>query len=104
MGGGASARGGLQHRVEDLLRDLQDLGGGLEPLLIHLPQGPFVVRETPASLLPALKKRVPNAKIYLEQRMIVEESTFLPAPKLGVRQVTEDDLLSLDSPPDAPQR
>lgn len=69
---------------------------------------PFVVRETPAHLLTAIKAQCPNAKVYLEQRMDVTKETFLPKHKGLARRMNAGDAEALaqffGAPPQAAGR
>lgn len=69
---------------------------GVRPLLTHLPAAPWVLRETPASLLPLIREVAPEAKVYLEQRMEVTRETYEPHHRSGrSRRLTEGDVGAL---------
>lgn len=74
---------------------LYDGGGDLEDLLSHLPDRPFVVRESPVSVRPLLENRLPKAVFFDEQRMIVDRASFRARASDGVRRLTLGDLPSL---------
>jgi ribosomal protein S18 acetylase RimI-like enzyme len=86
------------------------IGGDAEavpPLLKHLPERPYIIRETPASLLEALKPACTNSTVYREQRMEVSRSTFRKKDKGAARRLTPDDAVAMadfhGAPPQAAQ-
>ncbi len=69
---------------------------------------PFVIRETPAHLLTAMKALYSDSKAYLEQRMDVTKETFKPKHKGLARSLNANDAESLaqffGAPPQAAGR
>jgi RimJ/RimL family protein N-acetyltransferase len=82
------------------------LGGtldGVRPLLAHLPPAPWLVRETPADLLPALAPLAPGATPRYEWRMEVARDGFRPAHTPGrARRLVDADAAALAAFNDAP--
>lgn len=69
---------------------------GVGPLLAELPPAPWVVRETPATLLPVLQKAFPEAKVFPEFRMEVTRATFKPCHRPGrARRLVDADVAQL---------
>ncbi|USN48040.1 MAG: GNAT family N-acetyltransferase [Pseudobdellovibrionaceae bacterium] len=69
---------------------------------------PFVVRETPAHLLPVIEELYPDAKVFLEQRMDVSRNTYIPQHTGNARKLSGDDANYLakffGAPPQAAER
>jgi GNAT superfamily N-acetyltransferase len=84
--------GAQRHRTIILAGDPRRAGS----LLGLLPDGPWVVRESPASMLGLLAERFPAAKVWHEQRMQVDRDSFrAPQPIGTVRRLEEKDLPAL---------
>jgi ribosomal protein S18 acetylase RimI-like enzyme len=58
-------------------------------------KAPFLLRETPASLLPSIRELFPEAKVYLEQRMEITEKTFIPQHRGMARPLSAADAQAL---------
>lgn len=86
---------GEHAQVEALLREIR-------------PSAPFTVRESPASVEPAVKAYFPGAKCRQEYRMDVSRSTFRPQHLGKARQLEMKDLPALcafvGAPPQAAPR
>jgi ribosomal protein S18 acetylase RimI-like enzyme len=86
---------------------LSDAGGDVETLFQHLPQKPFVIRETRASIVPKIQALVPNAKIFAEVRMDLRKENAKLPQTTKARRVIEDDAVALaefqGAPPQAAQ-
>lgn len=70
---------------------LRNEGGELPSLLSHLPERPFVIRETPVALEPLLRPLFPEARFFHEQRMEVDRASFRPVDHSSVRRLNEND-------------
>lgn len=76
------------------------LGGNPEiiaPLLTrHLPDGPWVMRETPSALAPIVQKVAPQAIVHRMRRMQLTGDAFKPgAGRFSTRKLGESDAMSL---------
>ena len=74
---------------------LNDAGGDIETLFQHLPKVPFVIRETRASIIHKIQPLVPQAEVYLEQRMDLLKENFKSPNQIKARRLTEDDAKAL---------
>ena len=71
------------------------LGGsiaGARDLLAFAPKGPWVIKETPETLLAPIREVAPQAQVYFEHRMETTRSTFRPRHSAGrARRLTVAD-------------
>jgi RimJ/RimL family protein N-acetyltransferase len=86
---------------------LSNEGKELSTLIDHIPDTPFVIRETAAEVLPLIASRMPKAEVFLEQRMTTNQLSFKPFTFEGIRRLTEADAGALaefsGAPPHATQ-
>lgn len=72
------------------------------------PNGPFVIRETSAHLIEVFKGKYPQARVFLEQRMDVTKTSFIPKHRGLSRDLTGKDAEALaaffGAPPQAASR
>ncbi len=69
---------------------------GVAPLLAHLPKAPFLMRETPATLLPLMQAAAPQGRAWIEQRMEATRASFKPRHAPGrTRRLNDDDAAAL---------
>lgn len=74
---------------------LNDSGGNVEAFFENLPKGPFVIRESRASILTKIRPLYPQANIYLEQRMDLKSSAAKLVSGIKARRLVEGDALKL---------
>ena len=74
---------------------LNDDGGDVEKLFQYLPKGPFVIRETRASIIQKIQPMIPQAEIYHEHRMDLLKENFKPPTQIKSRRLTEADAAAL---------
>ncbi len=74
---------------------LNDSGGNVETLFQKLPTGPFVIRESRASILSKIQPLYPQANIYLEQRMDLKKTSAKLVESTKARRLVVEDALKL---------
>jgi ribosomal protein S18 acetylase RimI-like enzyme len=88
-------KSGHPSQERNILVIMSDAGGDIGELFQHLPTGPFLIRETKASLVEKLKPKLPQAKIYEEHRMVLQKSDAQLSNSTRARRVTELDAPAL---------